>query len=157
VQDLAEETGMEIHTVRKWLQVEGLKPIRERTLGKRKVPYYDKAAALKVILPHKGKPKNKDAAAGVDPETGLSWHQAKLREEARKLRRANTRAEKLESEELMLTVDHQAILAAVISRIEQVPGKAQSEIGLTGGQVVQLRRMLDEARESAAKEIENHG
>jgi hypothetical protein len=156
VQDLADETGMEIHTVRKWLQLEGVKPVRQRKLGKRKVPYYELEKALEVILPHKGRAKDLAAGHLVDPETGLTWNQAKLREEARKLRRANERAEKLESRELMPTADHHAIVGAIVARVEQVPGKAQSELGLSPAQVEQLRRMLDEARESAAKEIETN-
>lgn len=148
--ELAAESGMEPHTIRKWLAAEGVEPVEERAHGKRgKFPYYDRDEALAAILPHKGAKKS------AVNEDGLSWHQAKLREEVLELQRENERAEKLEAKEIMLTADHLQILASIIKRVEQVPSKAQSELALSASQVAGLRRMLDEAREAAAKEIEN--
>ena len=54
----------------------------------------------------------------------------------------------------MFAEDHFKIIGAIASRLEQVPGKARSEIGLNESQSLAIRRMIDEARETAASEVE---
>lgn len=151
ISDIARKLCIEQDTARKWLDAEGLRPVKESKTRKE----YDLEAALEAIKPHvKSKVvRNYDPTANIDPESGLTWQQKKIKEEARSLEMENDRAAKLLSEEIMLTSDHHKILAAIVSRLEQVPGKAQSELGLNSPQIIGLRRMLDEARVSAAKAI----
>lgn len=158
VQQLAEIAGCDRESAKKWLRLEGVEPVATKDFGKRgKFKYYDEKA-LEVVKSHC---KRKPATNGehgdqpnIDPETGLTWAQREVKERARALARANDLADKLKAKEWMSVAEHLRQLSAVISRIEQVPDKAKSELGLADSQGLGLRRMLDEARESAAVEIE---
>jgi hypothetical protein len=146
---LAKKTGADRATVRKWLDIEGVKPL----VRKAKKKLYNEKEALAALKPHLLPKGSRSTQPNIDPKTGLTWNQKLLKEKAREVEMENDRKAKLLSDEIMLTTDHHRILAAVISRVEQVPGKAQSELGLNGAQVLGLRRMLDEARVTSAKEI----
>jgi hypothetical protein len=106
--------------------------------------------ALKLIAERKGAAK----AISVDPTTGMSWWQARLREDVMRLRAEREERDAIQQEKWMLTSDHFKIIAAITGRLEQVPGKVSSEQGLSPGQTLGLRKALDEAREVAANEIE---
>lgn len=88
-----------------------------------------------------------------DGETGLPWKDALDREKTIELRRLNRIAEKTESGDYMPTAVHFERLSLLCGKIEQVPDKARSELGLTDLQTVKLTKMLDECREEAAKEV----
>lgn len=163
--DIEERTGVNRRTIEKYLSIAGVKPV-ETVAGRFK--YYDLDQCLSALEEkvRKAKPTrsngaipksipkiNGDANPNIDPETGLTWAQKELKERARKLQRDNEAAEKLLSKELMKSSDHDRMFSALVSRLEQIPSKAQSELGLNPVQILGLRRMLDEARTVAAKEI----
>lgn len=158
INQIAEKTGADRLSVKRWLEAEGIKPARiERRDGENGEIRYFGPNALKFVSERKKKNKTRisaNGATGIDPETGLTWHQAKLMEEAKELRRENLKAEKLLAEEWMEVSDLHKILSLIATRLEQIPGKARSELGLSDSQVLALRRMMDEAREVAAKDIE---
>lgn len=92
--------------------------------------------------------------ARFDDETGLTWPVKKVMEEAKKLARENRVAEKLESKTYMLVDDQLEIMGLIAEKLNLLPQRAKSEMGLSDSQVVRLTRMLDEARAVAAKQIE---
>jgi hypothetical protein len=98
--------------------------------------------------------KNGAVASNFDPVTGLTWAQADMREEALAKRRENEIQDKKKSGEWMEVATHHAILASVIEKLESLPGKARSEAGLSDRQMEIIRRLHDEARSSAALEVE---
>ena len=105
--------------------------------------------ALKAIAERKVPLK----AGGTDAD-GMSWWHAYLKERALKLRRENAQAAGIEAGTWMATADHFKIVAAVASRLELIPGKVSSELGLSPGQTLAIRKALDQARQVAAKIIE---
>ena len=105
--------------------------------------------ALKQILERKGR-----TATALDPASGMSWWQARLKEDVLRMRAEREEREAIQQEKWMLTDDHFRIISSLMGRIEQVPGKVSSEQGLSPGQTLALRRAIDEARETAAKEVE---
>jgi hypothetical protein len=147
---LAGVAGCNDATVKKWLGVEGLKPVKRR--GQKR--WFDETEAMAVIRDKKRVMTPNGTHPNIDPKTGLTWQQKELKEKARKLEMENDRAAKLLSEEIMLTADHHRIIAAIAGRMEQFPGKFSSEQGLSPSVTLALRRGLDELREVAAKEIE---
>lgn len=151
--ELSRKLGCNYATARKWLNAEGVKPVRVegRESGKGSFHYYDEEKATAAVKPHLKAQHN--TVPSIDPETGLTWGQKKTMEEALKLEREREIADALKAKELMRVSDHQRILTGGISRLEQVPGKAQSELGLSGQQVLGLQRMLDEVRSSWAKDV----
>jgi hypothetical protein len=133
IRSLAEKTGADRASIAKWIH--GITDPKE---------------ALATVREHQ-----KTAKAGArDPKTGLTWFQAKLREDALRMRRENAQAAGIEAETWMATADHHKIIAVIIGRLDQIPNKAHSELGITPEQTIALQRMIDEARTVAAKEIE---
>lgn len=135
---LAKKTGSTERSIKKWLELE--QPETE-------------ADAVAIIRKHQEAGEAKGGE--IDPETGLTWFQAKTKEEAIRIRRENEREEKLESKELMPSAEHLEVLVQLCQKLEQIPFKAKSELGLNDQQKKQLQRMIDEARKVAADSIEN--
>jgi len=145
---LYEETGCDRKNIRKWLSDAGLEP--DETKGTAKL--YDHDKAIEIISQHK---KSEKSDCSVDPETGLSWFQADLMEKTLARRRERTIQEKKDRLELISASFYQDTLRLVMNRLEQIPSKAKSEYGLSDAQMVGIRRLIDEARQEAAKAIEN--
>lgn len=89
----------------------------------------------------------------IDPETGLSWYQSNLREQALEKRRKNEIAEKLEKREYLQADSVKSVFATLVGALEQIPGKLKSELGLTAEQTARIQRILDDARAQAAEKI----
>jgi hypothetical protein len=136
IRGLARETGADRASIKKW------------TAG-----ITDKAEALRVIRERQKKKEGNEA--NVDPDTGLTWFQAKQKEEALKLRRLNETAENQKNETWMATATHHEIVSLIMNQLEQLPGKVASQFGLDARQSEVMRRLIDEVRASAAVEIEN--
>jgi hypothetical protein len=132
IRTLAKKTGADRASIAKWIA--GIDSEEE---------------ALATIREHQ---KNSKAGA-IDPATGLTWFQAKLREDTLRQRRENQEADEVQAERWMLTSDHFRMVKALVDRIEAIPSKASSELGLTSPQAIGIRRMLDEARTAAGKQI----
>ena len=146
---IAALTGADVNTVRKWLAIEGVEPIRR---DNHKL-YYDQAAAVAAVEGHiRTSTKRNDTTPNIDPETGLTWAQKKTREEAREKQRENDIEDALASKMLMPTAKAQEVFSQVIDRIEHVPGRLASE-GLGSDWVLKLRKMLDECRVEASAAI----
>ena len=150
IPEIAERCHANRVTVEKYLQLEGIKPIGRRGRGH----LWPESEAIAVVQAHQKPIGTHNTAPNIDPETGLTWSQKEAKEKARKLEMENDRAAKLLSEEIMLTSDHHRIMAAIVGRIEQVPGKVGSEQGLGPAVILAIRKALDEARQVAAKEVE---
>ena len=78
----------------------------------------------------------------------------KLAAERRQSERRDRVAQKLEEKSYITTEEVSSILEIGIKSIELVPGKMESEFGLTPEQTRRLQQLLDEARSSWAKQIE---
>src|SRR4051812_3476174 len=76
VNQLAEQSGADRRSIKKWLDSEGIEPIGSQRLGQHDSDLYEPTLALEVIAAHQKK-KPGDAGALVDSETGLTWFQAK--------------------------------------------------------------------------------
>ena len=136
IRELATKTGHDRATLNRWLAGITSEP-----------------EALAAIAEH-------EAAGGakpgtVDPKTGLSWFQAKLRDDVIEKRRLNEIAEKAKCNEWFPTQLASEIFKSLIERLENIPGRLASEQGLTGKQVIAMRRLIDEARAAVGKQIRN--
>lgn len=137
ISSLAEKTGADRRSIKKWLSLDNPKTEEE---------------AIAIITAHKSKKVEPDEA-NIDPKTGLTWFQAKQKEEVLEKRRENRIADKLEDKTYMLSADHHAILASMCSKLEQIPAKAKSEMGLSESHRAKLQRMIDEARDNTAQTV----
>jgi hypothetical protein len=137
---LAKKSGMIRRTVKKWLDLEGLEPP------------YDEKEALKVLASHKqgtARQENKN----VDPDSGLTWAQKKMREDAKARERENEIAEALKSETYLTWDNHHKIITGTMQKIEQALAKFKATFGLSDAQMLQANRLIDEARMEAAATI----
>jgi hypothetical protein len=134
IRELARKTGADRASIKKWI-----------------VGVKDEADAIKIIEERKRKAPVETA---IDPDSGLSWFQAKAKEDTLKQRRLNEVAEKVKSEEWMATATHHAMVTMIVGQLELLPGKAKSQLGLDARQSAELQRMIDEVRTNAAGEIE---
>jgi hypothetical protein len=149
---LSQQTGAERRDVRKWLATENVETKSDaqgRTL-------YRKDAAVQVIESHRKKTKRPEKAtaadSNIDPKTGLTWFQAKMREDTLQKRRENEIAERLKDETWMAVDAHHQFLSQLCGKLDQIPLKARSELGLPDSQALRLQKMIDEARADAVKE-----
>jgi hypothetical protein len=149
-------TGMTRQTIAQHLDTLGIDPVETRQNGR--VKRYP-MEALEQIRPLKRKSAHKgDPLAGgsenIDPDTGLTWAQARMREETLEKRMAREDEERRQSDEWIDAESHSEALASIVSRLEQLPGRFRSELGLSDAQEVALRRALDQIRNEAAEEVE---
>lgn len=147
--ELSRLTGADRSAIKRWLDGAGLKPVK--TDGK--TAYWSTTAACAIIEPRARKGASRKAEPNIDPVTGLTWFQLLTKEKALASQRENEEAAAVQSEQWMEVEQHHKILSAVVSRLENIPGKARSELGLSDTQAVGLRRMLDEARTEAAAKV----
>lgn len=147
---LVGETGVSRQSLSKWLLQDGIAPVSY----KGKSGLYDPEKVNECVAKHRnGSANGESDPEKIDPKTGLSWFQAKLREDTIRLRRENEEEEALKSERWMSTDKHHEILRILCTKIEQLPGKMKSELGLTAQQSERARQMLDEARQLAAGQV----
>jgi hypothetical protein len=153
INQLATETGSDQRSIKKWLNGEGLEPIGHQKLGQHESALFQKEAALEIIARHQAKNSDGNEDNKVDPDTGLTWFQAYLREQTLERRRKNEIAEKVKDEEFMRAEDVKQVFAVLMNGLDQLPGKLKSELGLTTAQKTRVQTIVDEARKSAAKRI----
>jgi hypothetical protein len=155
LQDIGTWVHADHETVERWLAKCGIEPIRTEIKGGKKFRVWGLNALqaaekmTKAVINAPAPASNGNGDGGV-----TNWAHAKLKQETIKLEMENEQKRKLAEKEIMLTEDHYRQVSAIINRIEQVPGKARSELGLSDAHVTGLRRMLDECRNAAAEEIE---
>jgi hypothetical protein len=149
---LSQQTGAERRDVKKWLateKVETKSDAQGRTL-------YATDVAVRVIESHRKRTKRSEksdsADSNIDPKTGLTWFQAKMREDTLQKRRENEIAENLKNDTWMAVEAHHQFFSLLCGKLDQIPQKARSEMGLTDDQMARLRQMIDEARKDAVKE-----
>lgn len=141
-------------TVKKYIDLEGLQPVKRKDMGNRDVCYYDQKKALRLLLPHlKQQERHRQKEKNLDPETGLTWAQRKMREEAIEKARANRIADKLEGNVYLTWENHHKILSAMMKKLDQAVDKSKSELALTDHQALRLRRIFDDARKEASAEV----
>jgi hypothetical protein len=109
----------------------------------------DADAVRACALAHKSKPRE----ARVDPKTGLPWAQAKAREETLSKRAERKIKEKEQSDAWVTSDKHFQVLTGFCARLEQIPGKAKSSLGLSEEQRVGLQKIIDDMRADYAKEV----
>lgn len=131
--ELARETGADRASIAKWC-----------------AGITDKDQALQII---RAKQKS-TVEKNIDPVSGLPWSLAKEKEQALKLRRANEEEDKIQANEWMATETHHKIVSLLVNQLEQLAGKAKSQLGLSSDQALQLQQMIDEVRENAANQVE---
>lgn len=148
---LSRKLGCDYNCLRKWLKLESVKPVRTQGSWS----FYDEGEATAAVRPHlaKSKKRETDADKNIDPETGLTWSQAKMREQAIAQRLENAKEERKLSEEWGLIADFERLLKSLTDRIEQLPGKVRGEAGLTEAQAKIVQRECDAMRTDAAAEI----
>jgi len=86
----------------------------------------------------------------------LQREKLRLATAARKL--AEMKAEEAEASQnrtWTLTIDVVRMFQAIVARMEQMPGRAKSEAGLSDAQSATLQKLLDETRCQIARDIEN--
>lgn len=98
--------------------------------------------------------RRRSSATSSDAEASLSWFQQKAKEETLRLRRVNETEEAARNREWMATKTHHEIISLLMNQLEQLPGKAGSQLGLDARQVQLVQRLVDDVRLSAAQEIE---
>jgi hypothetical protein len=131
---LAERTGSDRRSIKRWLAEDGIDASDPR--------------AIDVITKHQ-----KQSNDNIDPETGLTWFQAKVREDAIKVRRENEIAERLESETYMETEQVEKLVLMFLGKLELVHVKLESEFSLDPKIVKRLVELIDEARSEMAKGV----
>ena len=152
--DLMRETGSDRVAIERWLLMDGISPVRTKQEQGRVRKWWPRDLSIACIQSHKSRSVHRNGEANIDPETGLTWHQRKDREDALSKARDNEVADKLKNEEWVSAEFMHNKFASFCLALEQIPGKLKSEIGLTDKQALAVRRAIDEARESAAKEVE---
>lgn len=118
----------------KWLRLEGVEASDPK--------------AIEAITKHQ-----RVSAENIDPETGLTWFQAKTREETIKQRRENEIAEKLKDETFIPTDTVEKLVLMFLNKLELVHVKLESEFSLEPKVVKRLVELIDEARSEMAKGI----
>ena len=153
---LARLTGADRDAVSKWLALEDLQPVKVVKRRGRDVRFYDPEKALPIIERHRRVLRAKDAPADKASKAAKgakSWFALKQQQEYRKLKRENDIEDRKLSEEWLTWEDHRKVLSTLVNRLEQVPGKARSEAGLSDAQTAIVQRMIDEARSDAARDV----
>lgn len=153
VNELAKKTGADREAVSRWLSA-ALEPKQVKQFKDRQSKLYDEKEATKIINANKRGPRAKvDDGDEIDPITGLTWFKANLREDVLRKRAEREEAEATQKKTWILISEHHEILTAVVNRLEVMPGKARSELGLSESQAEGLRRMIDEIRKEASTEV----
>ena len=133
---LSKKTGASWRSVVAWLEEAGKKAS-------------DPGAYELVKARHEKRP----TSAGADPKPGLTWFQLKTKEEALARQRENRIADKIEKQEYMAASDVLELLSAFCNRLEQIPGKVKSELGLSDAHTKRIQKMLDEARADVSEKL----
>lgn len=137
INSLVERTGHHRSTLLLWFGKAGLKKIPGTAR-------YLEADCDRVIAEHLAAPKTDSQSNPVFEE---------VVERVKKLKRENRIAEMMESGQYMLRSRHQQILGMVISKLELIPPKLQSEFALEVKVMNKLTLLHDEARAEASKEV----
>lgn len=138
---LWEETGCSEDNIKKW-HLDA-----QKVLPNGKPDYTDKKASLKLIAAHRRGPmKDTQKQRAIDPVSGLTWHEAKLREATIAQRLSNQEKATKLSKEWVTAERHFALLKGLCSKIDQCPAKAKSQLNLTEEQRIELQKILDDAR-----------
>ena len=136
IRKLAEITGHDRASIRNWLS--GVT-----------VTSLDQALAL--IAEHEAsaaKPKG-----AIDPATGLSWYNSHLREKTMESRRERIAENQSIALQYIETATHEKIIKLLCDKLDPIPEKARTQLALSDTQVTGIRRMTDEARAEASKNI----
>jgi len=135
---IAIQVGCTRESVAKWLHEAGLTPESEGAVE---------------LCKQRHKKKDEPDPNQIDPSSGLTWYKLEQKEKALKLVADRVKKERLESREYIQTSEVLKIFSVLCSKLEQVPGKAKSELSLSEEQKVRIQKMFDDARQDAAKEI----
>lgn len=153
INEFSRLSGSARDSIAAWFRLENLAPAD--TAGKHRK--YDKGKGLEIIRRHAEPSRHRaqqNRDANIDPETGLTWAQKKLKEEAQALERENRIAERLENKTYIDAVECYETLSQLCRKLDQIPSKARSMFGLTAAVEKGLQQLIDDAREAAAKQIE---
>lgn len=154
IQQFHDLTGADRAAIKKWFAEAGLESVRMEILAGNEVHFYDRDKGLAIIEPKTRKREQKATSANIDPETGLTWAQRKSKEEGRRIKLINDEKERQISRKWITQDENLRRIRAITGKLEQLPGKFKSQFAISDAQTEGLRRMLDEAREGAAQEIE---
>lgn len=146
INQLFEETGAESRYIKKWLLDAGLR------LPDGSPDCSDREKCLEIIRGHQRKTAESEEFNG-DKSTGLSWGQAKLREDTIRLRIDNADAEKRQSKEWMPSAEHLDVIKALCTKLDQAPAKMKSQLGLTEEQRVGAQKIIDDIRMEFARTL----
>jgi len=115
------------------------------------VPITDEAALIRLAREHQREPVQA-SESDIDPETGLTWRLALVREKVIALRRENDIAENALRRDWMPAERHFTLLKNLCTKLDQAPGRAKSQLGLTEEQRLALQKIIDDLR---AEFVEN--
>jgi hypothetical protein len=138
---LALETGSTRQNIRKWLTDEDL-------LKKGKITAGTHQACIDCIREH----QRARSPQAIDPATGLTWTQSSKREETLLRRLEREVIERKSANEWLTAEYHLQILRNLVDRIELVPGRLKSQLGLNEAQKQAIQKTLDDIREEFVKD-----
>lgn len=152
--DLMVMIGCSVATFYKHVKQLGIEPLYKKGL----CHFYDQSVVemIKSAIQQQVKSPvtKRKTKSGIDPSNGLPWGQSLMKEKTIQLVLENENELRKLSDKWILASVCQEMLSAGIQRLEQVPGKIKSEIGLREDQITIIRRMLDEVRQEWAIEVE---
>ena len=144
--------GMTEPAARKWLNLEKLEPLRivTRKSG-REDRYYDEEKAIAILKPHCG--GRRANTENVDPDSGMSYTQLKMKEDWVKRKRENEIEEALKTKTWIEVTQHHQVLSTLTDKLDRLPLKCKSELGLTDLQAAGIQRIIDDIRKEASEEV----
>ena len=148
---LVRATGAVKKTVKRALDIEGLSHMPGTKL-------YPADALARIVphLKHYSGPEVEESnpqKGNIDKRTGLTWAQTLTKQKALATERDNEKKESIKNRTWMMVDDHMRIISAIVQKIEQLPGKARSELGLSDSQTSGLIRLLDAVRSESSEVI----
>lgn len=148
VNKIAEQTHTDRRTVKKILQMSGLKPISAVDLGNRDSATYDPVLALDAIYKNRKQNSSSNRKDGEESP----WIQSE-REKVIKLQRENRIAEKLENETYIETQMVEQALVQFKSKLEMIPVKVESQFSLPAKVIARIQELMDEALSDMAQAV----
>jgi DNA-binding transcriptional MerR regulator len=151
INQLAQRNDSTPRTIKHWIEVLGIKPTRK---GKRR--FFSEVDEAN-IKPHLRSVKVAEASTNgpnIEADTGLTYAQALMKERAIKERRENEEAEAVQSKRWFPTDKMLEMFAAIVNRMEQLPGKVRSEAGLSETQMAVVQAKVDDTRRQIASDLE---
>lgn len=134
---LSKKTGAARHEIRKWISDAGC-------------GYEDEAKCVEVIHSHQTRTRKQPDDRDIDPESGLSWYKANLKEQALERRQRNAEKALELSKDWVKTEYVLNLVRGLCNKLDQIPLKAKSQFSLSDLQKQGVQKMIDDVRKEYA-------